>query len=152
LRLSVDERSGSQVHYVDVCTVQQGDVVRLPQQIIDDLYSGLVKMGCRPTDYLSRGIKQIERPEFYAPVLTSHPAKDGSYEVAAWANSLDERSLTQLTKIGVDPVFLEKDLKTDATGLSLDAFKRLIFNVLLLLANYELEAIILRRFCNSAKR
>jgi hypothetical protein len=124
LRLSVEERSGSQVHCIDVCTVQQNDVVRLPQQIIDDLYSGLVKMGCRPTGYLRRGIKQIEHPEFYAAALTSHLAKDGGCEVAAWANNLDERSLTEVTKIGCDSVLLEKDLKTDATGLPLDAFKK----------------------------
>jgi hypothetical protein len=142
LRLTVDERAGLEVHYLDVCVAREGELLRLSQHIIDDLYSGLEKLRCHSTDYLNRGLKQSGVPEFYVAALTSRPAKDGGFEVAAWANTLDGPPLTELTKIGGSKPLPEKDLKADVTGLSLESLKRLVFNVLLLLTHYELEPVL----------
>jgi hypothetical protein len=59
LRLSVEERVDLEVHYIDICVVREGELVRLSQPIIGNLYSGLAKLRCRPTDYLNRGLRQI---------------------------------------------------------------------------------------------
>ena len=127
LALNADSES-CPLQYVDVCVAAQGEPIRFPQELLDDLFGGLAKIGCTPNPYLLRGFTHPEAGECYGCALSY------SLETATWANRWETRRLQELARTETAP--------DSSEHANVESVRKLVLNVLLLLTHYELDPIL----------
>jgi len=126
LTLSADTES-CPLQYVDVCVVAQNEGIRFSQELLDDLFGGLTKIGCQPSPYLLRGFMHPAAGEFYGCALSY------SLERATWVNRWETRRLQELARTETTP--------DSAEHPNVEPVRKLVLNTLLLLTHYELDPI-----------
>jgi hypothetical protein len=116
------------LQFVDVCVAAQGVPILFAQEFLDDLFGGLAKMGCKPSQYRLRGFTHPAAAEFYGCALSY------SLETATWVNRWETRRLQELARTETGPDSSEHP--------NVESVRRVVLNALLLLTHYELDPIL----------